>query len=462
MGSLMEIFDPYGTVPGSSLNWSQHAALQSAAQRPVVASPSIVMPTIDTNRIESELEVVGANVSQAVGAIYSLESELGLQLDAQAELLSRQTNLLEEIAHTLHSPGHTRAAERLRDATELLRHKRYKRALGVTEQAIEDDPNNDTAFMAAGWACRGLERAEDARNFFREAAQATDYSSPEDFETRERHVHAVLLAARLTYALEGPQAAYSELAQLEADPHHPKTFAAIHFDRAIYLAANQDASSAIENLQKAIDIDPRYGFMALTDPILASNEVVYRAAIEQLHRRKELVDQIREMLRPHEEYLSNIREWLKRYDLLKEPKMRAWLGHRVAALLTPGSRQRKAVLEKDLESMGSPYLKLEYLERGAAAIAQYFRGFTSDAIPLIDREKAREDILEEAVANEVRYRDTRQIYRGRLDAVLGRRGLRTFFSYTFWRLTVEVNSRITATDITPTKELKDQYRRARK
>lgn len=206
--SIMAFFEPYGTVPGSSLNWSQHAALQKAGRHGNAQLAASATPGIDSARICAVLEDVGERVDDVVDAVESLVSELGLRLDEQTEQLERQADLLTEIANTLRNPARTRSAERVRDATELLAHHRNQRALTVAQQAIDDNPNNEAAFIAAGWSCLGLQRPGDARDFFREAAEAT--ASTKGME--ERHVNAVRLAGRLTFVLEGARAAIDELA----------------------------------------------------------------------------------------------------------------------------------------------------------------------------------------------------------------------------------------------------------
>ena len=250
--SLISFFDPFGTVPGSSLNWSQHALLERSARRSGRGGVAIVPagPTIDTDRICRSLEDVGENVAEVVAAIDDLVNVLDLRLDEQTKLLSHQADLLAEIAQTLRSPARTRAAERIRDAVELLRHRRYERALTVADQAISDDPNNDAAFMLAAWASVGLQDFERARGYFREAAQATALTK--DAETR--HMNAVYLAARLTFLLDGPDAAIHELdgaepfidpalerahsnwtrEQLHLSQLDANRAAAIKFDRAVY------------------------------------------------------------------------------------------------------------------------------------------------------------------------------------------------------------------------------------
>jgi signal transduction histidine kinase len=138
----MSFFDPFGTVPGSSLNWSQHAMLSKAGRSTVVAGP-----TINVGRICQSIEDLGQDVREVADAIDHLVSELDLRMDEQAELLGRQVDQLAEIAQTLRNPARTRAAERVEAAFELLRRHRNERALAVAEQAIDDDPNNDVAFV---------------------------------------------------------------------------------------------------------------------------------------------------------------------------------------------------------------------------------------------------------------------------------------------------------------------------
>lgn len=206
--SFMSLFDPFGTVPASSLNWSQHAMLARRGSTRVVAAG----PQIDTSRICQAIESVGQSVSDVVDAIDMMASDLDLRLDDQTKLLGEQVDLLVEIAQTLRSPARTRAAERIRDTVGLLGQRRYERALTVAEQAIDDDPNNDVAFTLAAWASVGIKDLGRARAYFREAAQAT--ASKED--AGQRHMTAVHLAARLTFVLDGPETALREIDS--ADP----------------------------------------------------------------------------------------------------------------------------------------------------------------------------------------------------------------------------------------------------
>jgi hypothetical protein len=68
----MSIFDPFGTVPGSSLNWSQHALLTKRGRTTVVAAG----PMIDSERICRAIESVGQDVAEVVDAIDMLVSGL--------------------------------------------------------------------------------------------------------------------------------------------------------------------------------------------------------------------------------------------------------------------------------------------------------------------------------------------------------------------------------------------------
>ncbi len=81
-------------------------------------------------------------VQDVTMAVEDLTREIGLQLQDQTQLMTRQVELLQQIAETLRTPARTRAAERISNAGELLSRERYERALTVASQAIDDDPNN--------------------------------------------------------------------------------------------------------------------------------------------------------------------------------------------------------------------------------------------------------------------------------------------------------------------------------
>jgi tetratricopeptide (TPR) repeat protein len=190
--------------------------------------------------------------------------------------------ILSQIAETLRTPARTRAAERISDAGELLRRERYERALTLANQAIDDDPNNAAGFFAAAWASLGLDEVEQARDFFREAAQASD---------GDERQSALRQAARLTFLLEGPQAALRETSYSPGQLS-PAEKAATDFDRAVYLSNAGESTSAAESIRTASYEDGRFCLMALTDPILSRDATVAETAAEQLRAIQETANSI--------------------------------------------------------------------------------------------------------------------------------------------------------------------------
>jgi tetratricopeptide (TPR) repeat protein len=220
------------------------------------------------------------DVRSVARAIDGLEGELGLKLDQQSLLLDRQVDLLADIAQSLRTPARVRAAERLSSVGELLRRKRYERAAAAAEEAIEDDPNNPAGFIAAGWAQIGLEHLDAARVLFTEAAQASD---------GDARSAAGRQAARLTLALEEPQAALTRL-DVETDSAQSITErSAVAYDRAVYLAELGDTTGAQASLLDAGRDEPCFLFAALADPLLTSHLVVIEAASEELKVRQRAV-----------------------------------------------------------------------------------------------------------------------------------------------------------------------------
>jgi hypothetical protein len=469
--SLIAFFDPFGTVPGSSLNWSQHALLEKRGGRSTtqVAWPS--GPTIDTDRICRALESVGQNVAEVVDAIDWLVSDLNLRLDAQTELLNQQADLLAEIAQTLRSPARTRAAERVRDATELLRHHRNERALTVAEQAIDDDPNSDTAFILAGWASLGIGNLQRARGYFREAAQAT--ASTRDAETR--HMNAVYLAARLTFALEGPEAALNELDAAEpfVDPtmqkEHPRftkeqlclsllspnNAGAIKFDRTVYYTANNNLDAALETFREIAEgHDIRFCLMALTDPVLATNEAVVNAARETLRVHQTLINEIQERLPA-----SELRWWtlwteIQKHEIRNTDTVAAL--PRFGELFTPSSAKRKT-----LEETWPWPPSRRWLEHFSAKLRE-FDNFEAKMRPLIERERMREAALDTHIQELLRPRKVRLVHRTRLEAVVGRHHSLTMGGYTFRRITVDESGKVTVTEQEATNDLMNKFEAASK
>ncbi len=237
-----------------SLSWSEHQALMTTADAAAATARE------------------AARVSRSLD---SLEAELGLQLEDQTRVMSRQLDVLADIAASLKTPAKTRAAERIVDTGELLRRRRFDRALQVAEEAIDADPNNPAAFLAAGWALLGLGRLEEAREQFSEAAAASDGDAR---SSNNRKV------ARLTFVLEGPEAALASLRRSATDFVSQRESHAVTYDRVVYETAagrGADQTSAIVRLGQQ---DGRYCACALSDPILSRHPGVHAAATSQLGR----------------------------------------------------------------------------------------------------------------------------------------------------------------------------------
>jgi tetratricopeptide (TPR) repeat protein len=289
-----------------TLSWSEHHAL--------------VESSADLRQVRSTLECLDMDVRSVARAIDGLEGELGLRLDQQSLLLDRQVDLLADIAQSLRTPARVRAAERLSSVGELLRRKRYERAVAAAEEAIEDDPNNPAGFIAAGWAQIGLEHLEAARALFIEAAQASDGDARS----------AVLRqAARLTLALEGAKAALTILDGKVSSAHSVTECAAVAYDRAVYLAELGDTTAAQAGLLDAGRDEPSFLFAALADPLLVSHTVIIEAAVEELTVRQRAVA-------PH---IARYDELIQRLDELVSR-----LEDEVKTLQGAGRGQRQQVL----------------------------------------------------------------------------------------------------------------------
>jgi hypothetical protein len=144
-------------------------------------------------------------------------------------------------------------------------------------QAIDDDPNNPAGFLAAAWASLGVNEVKQARDFFREAAQASD---------GDQRQSSLRQAARLTFLLDAPQAALKELGD-SPEQLSPSEEGATDFDRAVYFSKAGEATAAAECIRKASYHDGRFCLMTLTDPILSRDATVVEAAAEQLRAIKE-------------------------------------------------------------------------------------------------------------------------------------------------------------------------------
>jgi len=317
------------------LSWSDHRALLDTSR----ASQQVAE---QTTAIRRSLESVDLNVTAVGRAVVSMEYQLGLRLEHVANVLGRQVAVLDDIALALRTPAKTRAAERLVDVAELLRRKRWKRALAISQAAIDDDPNNPAGFLAGAWAHMGLGDLESAREAFSEAAEASD--GPQRSAGGRQ-------AARLTFALDDAQAALHMLDRyaLTSSPPLPDIslwegahtiklvdawwvqqceLGSVHYDRAVYLAATSDLSESALELQDAGAISPRFLAMAAIDTQLLEHDALVKPAIAKLadalreqqviiasqaKRARALSSQIAELDGNHQE-LSNCRQLIEYLD----------------------------------------------------------------------------------------------------------------------------------------------------
>lgn len=416
VSSVMAFFDPFGTSPGSSLNWSQHAALEARS------APSGAV-AFDTSAVVRELRTLGFAAQEIVASIGSLERSVGLRLDAQTEQLREQATLLAEIAQTLQSPSATRSAERVRDASQLLARHRYERALTTAEEAIEANPNSHAAFTAAGWANLGLGRPEQAREQFREAAQATAEAS---YEEDYPHVQSVLQAARLTFALDGADAALRELdARRTARPRAEERLlelslqGQIAYDRAVYLFASGSEFAAVMSLQVAAGADMRCALMALTDPVLAESAAIHEAATDGLQLRD---DALQTLLAAVEQATSAFAAWceaLDQFDGTRYPNVAGFIypdasawdtqGRRLG-VLNPWSPELLHAAEEKWLVAGFDHLGIdEYVDHDAWLAFNDAAGHTL----------RREEVLAHALAPALRRKDIRMVDKGLGSAVIG-------------------------------------------
>lgn len=357
--SIMSFFDPLGNSPGSSLNWSQHAALERAGRgvtvvaRPAAPAQVVHVETINTEKVLAELAQLGQTSEDVLTAIGDLEANLGLRLDTQTTILQQQADTLSEIAHTLRNPAHTRSAERVRDAAALLGQHRYRRALDAAEEAVRDNPNSHPALVEAAWAHLGLERPDEGRDLFREAALATAGQGPDQDVA---HLKTVLLAARLTFALDGPEAALRELdtrrtsaPEAELLQAHPWLASAREYDRAVYLLAAGATDAAVLTFRAAARRQSGYAAMALTDPMLADPRL-HAEALEALRGAEVRRGALREEFARLERRFAELDAELVRFGADGYPDVAAYLhtsapgwagaGGRIAAL-NPRCPQRR-------------------------------------------------------------------------------------------------------------------------
>jgi hypothetical protein len=275
-----------GTIETTpTLSWSEHSALIDAARGATELASQ-------TRAIGRHLETIGLDIEATAASVAALEWSLGLRLDSQTQLLDEQVSLLTGIAEVMRTPAKTRAAERLVDVAELLRRKRWRRALSIAETVTEDDPNNPEGFLACAWANLGLGQIDLARDAYVEAAEATDGLRASELGRQ---------AARLDLAIRDGRAAVETLKRfaVEDAPDWPEVswpereavidcirgrteLGAVCYDHAVYAAAAGDIKSSSEALRQAGMLSPVFLAAAHQDSVLVEYQVLIDEATELL------------------------------------------------------------------------------------------------------------------------------------------------------------------------------------
>lgn len=277
----------------AGLSWMDSQAIQSTAR-------SAWQTTEETRRARQALDSIAYDAGAAADAIGHLENSIGLHLDTQTRVLERQSEVLEEIRGAVMNPSKTRAAERIADASQLLDHDRFERAVKVAEEATDADPNNPNGFFAAGWALVGLERFEDARAMFEEARDAS-HGDQRSLGCRQ--------AARSAFLAGKPDLAYQLSRDARGTAESVDEAAAVNYDVAVYASATDDPDTAIASIEEACRADSRHGERALRDPAFDQAPDVRDAAARVLGQTAEVIAEQRPRV---EGKIRNLREGLPR------------------------------------------------------------------------------------------------------------------------------------------------------
>lgn len=275
-----------GTVETTpTLSWSEHSALISAARGASDLASH-------TRAIGRNLETIGLDIQATAASVAALEWSLGLRLDSQTQLLGEQVSLLTGIAEVMRTPAKTRAAERLVDVAELLRRKRWKRALSIAETVTEDDPNNPEGFLACAWANLGLGQIDLARDAYVEAAEATDGVRASELGRQAARLDLAIKDGRAAvetlnrFAVEDapdwPQVSWPEREVLSDCTRRRTELGAVLYDHAVYAAAAGDIKGSSEALRQAGLLSPVFLAAAHQDSVLVEHQALIDEATELL------------------------------------------------------------------------------------------------------------------------------------------------------------------------------------
>jgi len=312
-----------------ALSWSDRRALTDAARSSAAATAELERLNRQMGMLHERLGDLGGVVLHGLA---HLEGQLGLRLEMQTQVLTRQLEHLEQIDQTLRTPAKTRAAERIADTGELLRRGRWERALESARQAIEDDPNNPAGFRAAAWACLGLEHGEDAQRHFLECADAAD---------GDERSQALRQAARLALALDDAEAALRILNSVD-DQTGPAERTAVAYDRGVYLAEADREDEAKAILEPVFGEDERFALWALTDRLLAEHPQLTELAAERV---RELTQGLATLRHDMDAAISEAGEHLDVPEPAGSESLPPWAEDRRAGL-----RVRAEALREQVES----------------------------------------------------------------------------------------------------------------
>ena len=282
-----------GEIKGDvGLSWADSMALHSMAASAHQAAHSAWETSQETRRARQALESIDYSLDEVASGIASLEVSLGLKLDEQTRVLESQAQILDEIRRAVLTPAKTRAAERVADASQLLRNQRYERALKVAEEGIDADPNNPGVFFAAGWALVGLKRFEEAQQMFEEARDAA---------TGNERSRAARQAARAAFVSGRDEVAYALVRDARQMVESSDERAAVAYDIAVYAWANDQHEEAHEAMRAACEHDTRYGAFALADRALDGADALRDTAAGVVADRAEAVAEQRPAVERHVE-----------------------------------------------------------------------------------------------------------------------------------------------------------------
>jgi len=192
--------------------------------------------------------------------------------------------------------------------------------------------------------------------------------------------------------------------------------------------------------------------MALTDPVLTTNNTIVDTAIEALRIYDMLRNEIQEMLPPAETRWRTLCAEMQEHEIRNTYTVAAV--SRFGELFAPNSGKRRALEQKQS-------LSKRWLEDFSAELNE-FGNFAARMRPLVERERMREAALDARIQELLRPRKVRLVYRTRLEAVVGIHQNLTMRGYTFQRVTVAEDGEVSVTEQEATSDLIQKFEAAGK